>query len=267
MLKPNDPEAKEYIFVNGKKLQSNEGQVISQKDKITFGTNTILLFMMKSNGNDIYDVDWEAAQMELQKEIEVNNKKQEVENEKKKQEELNSLKKDLEEKYSKEKQEIEEKLRRQLQDYEVKLREMNQSVEKTKVESERINVENLLKQRLDFIESEKARKKREVEIKEKNDVMKKENQKKQNEFIHKSEKLEHNLYHVVKKLNEMKIYTTQLGRNINVETLLSKNLLDHIDNDKNAPVNILIRVSYLINSGRKLRRRDCVLLEHRNLYE
>jgi len=80
---------------------------------------------------------------------------------------LDSLKKDLEEKYSKEKQEIEEKLRRQLADYEVKLKEMNVNVEKSKVETERINMENLIKQRIDLLESEKARKKREVEIKEK----------------------------------------------------------------------------------------------------
>jgi hypothetical protein len=33
--------------------------------------------------------------------------------------------------------EIEEKLKKQLQDYEVKLKEMNQSVEKTKIESEK----------------------------------------------------------------------------------------------------------------------------------
>lgn len=241
-LRSNDPEAREYIFINGKKLMGNEGQILETKDKITFGTNTILLYMEKSNGSDIYDVDWEAAQMELQKEIEQNNKKQEVENEKKKQEELNSIKKDLEEKYTKEKLEIEEKLRKQLLDYETKLRDLNQSVEKSKVESERINVENMLKQRLEIIEAEKARRKREVEIKEKNEIMKKENQKKQNEFIHKSDKLEHALYHVVKKQKEMEIYINQLSRNISLDVLLSKNLLDHIDNDKNTMATILIRV-------------------------
>jgi endonuclease V-like protein UPF0215 family len=37
--------------------------------------------------------------------------------------------------------EIKENLKKQLQDYEVKLKELNQSVEKTKIESERINIE------------------------------------------------------------------------------------------------------------------------------
>jgi hypothetical protein len=198
--------------------------------------------MNNSNGNDFYDVDWEIAQIELQKEIEENNKKHEEENEKKKQEELDSLKKDLEEKYSREKLEIEEKLRRQLQDYEVKLKEMNQNVEKSKVETERINVENLIKQRIDLLETEKVRKKREVELREKNDVIKKENQKKEKEFIHKSEKLELTLQNVVKKLNKMKIIMSELKRNINMDIFLSKNLLEYFSDNKNSAVNILIRV-------------------------
>jgi kinesin family member 13 len=241
-LRANELDAKEYIFVNGKKLNSVEGQALKNKDRITFGTNTILLYMETSNGNDIYDIDWEFAQIELQKEIEETNKKQEEENEKKKQEELDSLKKDLEEKYSKEKQEIEEKLRKQLQDYEVKLREINQNVEKSKIESERMNMENIIKQRLELLESEKARKKREFEIREKNDIIKKENVKKEKDFIHRSEKLESTLSNVVKKLNKMKIIITELKRNLNLDVFLSKNLLDHINDNKNSSTNVLIRV-------------------------
>jgi kinesin family member 13 len=241
-LRPNEPDAKEFIFINGKKVQNGEGQLLKHKDRITFGTNTILLFMNTSTGMDIFDVDWESAQMELQKEIEENNKLQEEANEKKKQEELDNLKKDLEEKYSKEKQEIEEKLRRQLQDYELKLKEMNQSVEKSKVESERINVEFLIKQRIDLLEAEKARKKREFELRERNDMIRKENIKKGREFAHSSEKLESQLNNMFKKLNKMKIIMTELKRNINMEIFLSKNLLDHFSDNKNASTNLLIRV-------------------------
>ena len=241
VLRPNESDAKEFIFINGKKLQS-EGQLLKHKDRITFGTNTILLYMSTSTGNDIFDVDWESAQMELQKEIEENNKLQEEANEKKKQEELDNLKKDLEEKYSKEKQEIEEKLRRQLQDYELKLKEMNQSVEKSKVESERINVEFLIKQRIDLLEAEKARKKREVELRERNDMIRKENIKKGREGAHSSEKLESQLNNMFKKLNKMKIIMTELKRNISMEIFLSKNLLDHFSDNKNASTNLLIRV-------------------------
>jgi len=70
LLKPNESEAKEYIFINGKKLMTNNGQVLRQKDRIIFGTNTIMLFMQSSNEKDIFDLDWESAQLELQKEIE-----------------------------------------------------------------------------------------------------------------------------------------------------------------------------------------------------
>ena len=70
--------------------------------------------MKKSTGDDIYDIDWETAQMELQKEIEEVAKKQNAENEKRKQDEFNLLKKDLEEEYTKKKKEMEEELKSKL---------------------------------------------------------------------------------------------------------------------------------------------------------
>ena len=75
LLKHVDKEAMEYIFVNGKKIPE-QGQIINHKDKIIFGTNSIFLYMKTSNGNDFYDIDWESAQLELQKEMELENKKQ-----------------------------------------------------------------------------------------------------------------------------------------------------------------------------------------------
>ena len=48
-LKPNESDAKEYIFVNGKKIENNEGLLLKHKDRITFGTNTIFLYMQKSS--------------------------------------------------------------------------------------------------------------------------------------------------------------------------------------------------------------------------
>ena len=46
---------------------------------------------------------------------------------------------------------------------------------------------------MEQLEEEKAKKKREVEIKEKNEMLRREKAKHQQEFIHKSEKLENNL--------------------------------------------------------------------------
>jgi len=241
-LLPNDTDAKDYIFINGKKLPSAEGKKLNHKDRITFGTNTIFLFMLKSDGNDILTVDWEAAQLELQKEIEENNKRQEVENEKKKQEELDNLKKDLEDKYTKEKQEIEEKLRKQLLGYEQKLKEMNQSVEKSKIENERMNVEVLLQERLKILEADKAKKKREYEIKEKMDNQKKENNKKTQEMVHKSEKLEQSLHIVVRKLNKLKIICNELKRNVSLEIFLTKNFSEMFSTESNKTDNTIINV-------------------------
>ena len=41
LLRPNDKDAKDYIFINGKSIPP-EGQIIKSRDRIIFGTNTIL---------------------------------------------------------------------------------------------------------------------------------------------------------------------------------------------------------------------------------
>ena len=187
ILKPNESEAIKYIFINGKKLKSQDGQKLNHKDRIVFGNNTIFIYMKKSTGDDIYSIDWENAQMELQKEIELENKRQIEESEKKKQEEIKLLKKDYEEEYSKRKKEIEEKLRKQVEEYELKLKEISQNTEKQRIEQERLNIERKLKERIEQLEEEKVRKKREFEIKEKNELLKLEQTKKENEIIKKSE--------------------------------------------------------------------------------
>lgn len=195
-----------------------------------------------SDGNDIYAVDWEMANEELQKELEDESRRQDEENEKRKQEEMDILKKDLEEKYRREKIDIEEKLKKQLQEYETRIKEMNQSVEKSRIENERINLENLIKERLEKLESEKARRKREFENKEKNELLKTDNHLKDNDFIHKSEKLEQNLHNIIKKINKLKIIINEMKRNINLEVFLYKNILEKIENNKIPAANILIKV-------------------------
>ena len=228
ILKPNDKDAKEYIFINGKKLATDEGKVLVNKDKITFGTNTIMIFFEKSDGKDLYEIDWESAQIELQKEIE-------EQNEKKKQEAMNMLKQSLEEKYIKDKKEIE----KQLQEYEKKIKEMtNQTEEKKKMEKERDGMEALLRQRIETLEADKLKKKKEVELREKSEIIKKDKEK---EFIHKSEKLENTLLNIVKKIYKLKIIISELKRNIDLDLFLTKNLIDHY-NDPNTQINILIRV-------------------------
>ena len=241
ILKGNDKDAKDYIFINGKKLTSDEGVVLKNKDRITFGTNTILIYMNSSDGKDIYEIDWETAQMELQKEIELNNKKAIEENERKKQEEINQLKKGLEEEFTKKKNEMEEQLKKQLENYENQLKEMNQNVEKQRLEQERKNQEKLLKEKIEALELEKAKKKREFEIREKNELARLENLKKNQEFVHKSEKLENTLMNILKKISKMKIIINELQRRINLEATLQKDLKEQLE-DENSTPNIIIRV-------------------------
>ena len=238
ILKPNDKDAREYIFVNGKTIPP-EGQIIKTKDRIIFGTNTIFIYMKSSTGEDIYDIDWETAQMELQKEIEEMAKRQKEENEKRKQDEFNLLKKDLEEEFTKKKKEMEEELKKQVEEYQLQLKEMNENAEKQKIEQERLAQEEQLRQKIEQLEEEKARKKREFEIKEKNELMKLEQTKKENEMIKKSEKLESNLTIIMKKLSKIKIIIKEFKRNINLEVNLQSNVME--DGEEKTP-NIIIRV-------------------------
>ena len=244
-LKPYDPDAREYIFINGKKLTSKEGIMLKHKDRIIFGTNSIFLFLKKFDSKEINDIDWEFAYYEMQKEIEENNRKQNEDNEKKKQEQFLLYKKSLEEKYSKEKNDIEQELKNKVNDYEAKLEELNKNNQQNKSN----NKENLndfnSKILLERIQIEKNKKKIEYQNRQKNDFLRKDNE--ENEVYmekkeHKSKNLEHSLHNINKKINKLKSIIDEIGRNFHLEVFLSKNILDHIEN-KNSTTSILIRVN------------------------
>ena len=211
VIKPRDAGAGEYIFINGKKMTSSDGVVLKHKDKIIFGTNTVMGYLNQSDGKDLYEFDWEAAQIELQKQIE---------------EEKQLQFKLLEDKYAQESKEKEEQLQRQLNEYEIKIKEMSSQSDKT----EKIVQ---LKHKIDKLEAEKLLKKN---IGQKSEIVKKDKA-----FIHKSEKLENTLHNITKKIQKLKAIINELNRNIDLDIFLTKNLIDHY-NDPDTPVNILIRV-------------------------
>ena len=68
--------------------------------------------MKKSDGKDIFSIEWEPCQAELQYEIEENKKRIALENERIQEEKLNLLKQNMEEEYNKKKKEMEEELRK-----------------------------------------------------------------------------------------------------------------------------------------------------------
>ena len=233
ILKPNESDAIKFIFINGKKIKSQDGQKLKNKDRIVFGNNTILIYMEKSDGKDIYEIDWEMAQTELQNEIEEQNKIEEMENEKKKQQAYDILRTSLEQKYNKERQEIENKMNKQLKEYQDKMNEIKNLKEESKIEKEKNEQEmRRLKHEIEKLESEKNQQK----LKFQSEVVRSET-----EFKHKSEKLENKLINIMKKIYKFKGMIDDLKRNIELDLFLSKNLIDHY-NDPNTPINILIRV-------------------------
>ena len=146
------------------------GQALQSKDRITFGTNTILVYMNKSDGKDIYEIDWELAQTELQTEIEKSNKLQKEENEKKRLEELAQVRQNYEDELKKK----DEELQKIAEEYKEKLAQKAQNDERDKIKQERIIEEEKFKQKYQKVEAEKARKKREFEKREKEEQIKKE---------------------------------------------------------------------------------------------
>ena len=238
ILKPNDSDAIKYIYINGKKLINQDGQVLKNKDRIIFGTNTILIYMEKSDGKDIYDIDWECAQDEFQQELEKQKKVEEEENEKKKKEEYEELKQNLESKYNKDKLDIETKMNMQLKEYQDKINEMKtQSEEKQRMEKERQEVEKNLKKKIEQLEMEKAQKKQKVQEKYKqSEVVIGEV-----DYTHLDEKFEKKLINIYKKIYKFNSIIEDLNRKVKIDLYLSKNLIDHFSNP-NAPINTFIRV-------------------------
>ena len=238
IIKPNESDAIKYIYINGKRLKSQDGQVLRNKDRIIFGSNTIMIFMEKSDGKDIFEIDWECAQTEFQQELEKQKKLEEEENEKKKKEEYESLKQKLELKYNQDKEEIETKMNLQLKEYQDKINEMKtQSEEKKKMEKERQEVENQLKKKIEQLEIERAKKKQKVQEKYKqSEVVMGEV-----ESTHLNEKFEKKLINIYKKIYKFNSIIEDLNRQVKIDLYLSKNLIDHYNNP-NAPINIFTRV-------------------------
>ena len=233
ILKPNDKEAIKYIFINGKRIKSQDGQILKNKDRIIFGNNTIMLFLEKSDGKELYEIDWEMAQTELQNELEEQNKLEEMENEKKRQQAYDILKQSLEQKYTKEKKEIEDKMHLQLKEYEDKINEMkNQNEEIGKLEKQNNELEMKLKFKLKRLQSQKTIKRGSFQ----SEVIREENL-----SSSQNEKLEIKLINIVKKIHKFKVFIDDLKRNVELDLFLSKNLIDHY-NDPNTPMNIFIRV-------------------------
>ena len=237
ILKPNESDAIKYIFINGRKLKSQDGQILKNKDRIIFGSNTIMLYMDKSDGKDIFEIDWESAQTEFQLELEKQKKIEEEENEKKKKEEYENLKQSLELKYNKDKKEIETKMNLQLKEYQDKINEMKtQSEEKKKMEKERQEVENKLKKKIEQLEIERAQKKQIVKEKYKQSEVIGEV-----DYTHINEKFEKKLINLYKKIYKFKSIIEDLNRQVKIDLYLTKNLIDHYNNP-NAPIDIFIRV-------------------------
>ena len=240
ILKPNDKDAKNHIFVNGKKI-TDEGQILKTKDRIIFGTNTILLYMKESKGDDIYAIDWEAAQIELKNEIEKENKKQIEEKEKKNKEELDALKKNLVEEYSKKENEMEEKQKKIAEEYQLQLDEMFLEAERKKIEQDKLNRERMMKEEIEHLEEEKAKKRREAELREKNELKRREQALKNKEFIQANEKLKNNLITIIKKISKIDIINKDLKRKIKLKVAIQKDLIEETS-EFNTTANLMIRV-------------------------
>jgi hypothetical protein len=231
-LTVTDPEAREYTFVNGQSIPEN-GLLLKSEDRIIFGINTIFLFMISSNGDDILKHDWEQCQLEFHEFQEKKKKIKEEEKSKIKIEEFKEMKTQIEEKYTKETKEIKDLFEKQMQEKEREILEIQQELEKNKVIHERVNKEIEIEEKIRQVEHEKAKKKRDLDIKNKS-------LKQTKEEVSNITKLEQTLRIILKKLNKLKIICQEFKRNINLDICFKhKNFLIDEGNEKSE---ILIKV-------------------------
>ena len=197
-----------------------------------------MIYMDKSDGKDIFEIDWEMAQTEFNQELEKEKKMEEEENEKKKKAEYESLKQSLELKYNHDKEEIESKMNLQLKEYQMKIQKMeSQSEEKRKMEKEREEVEKQLKKKIEQLEIERAQKKKKAQEKFKQSEVVKE----EADYTLINEKLEKKLINIYKKIYKFNSIIEDLSRQVKLDLYLTKNLIVHLNNP-NSPIDIFIRV-------------------------
>ena len=228
VLKPSEAGAMDKIIVNGYKLESMDGVVLNNKDKIIFGTNSIMVFFTQSDGKDLYEFDWESVLEEYETIADEDD-------------ELDQIMKcgemgKMEEKFNQEKEEIEKKFKAQIEEYQNKLNQMSQNQgEKEEITKKRDELEAQLKKKISQLEKENKSKKR---IAAQNEVTKR---KGSSTFVHQSETKENTLLNIYKKLFKLKNIIADLRRNIDCDLFLTKNLIDYF-NDPDSPLITLIRV-------------------------
>jgi kinesin family protein 13 len=202
-IKPNDLQAKDFIFINGKRI-NNENNIYKLKhlDKLTFGSNTHMIFVEKSCKNE-NEIDYENVQTEYDIEREKEELIIELEKERIKEDEIYMIKNKLEEEFLNEKKKIEETLKNKIEKYEKELQEIKDKEEEKKVllRKNKINIfndENFTS----IIEDEKSEKRKINESK----VFREE--KNNNEII---------ILNLVKKMLKLREYIKIMRRNFHID--------------------------------------------------
>ncbi|MCQ2820718.1 MAG: FHA domain-containing protein, partial [archaeon] len=226
ILRPNDRSARENIIVNGKKLPSDEGVVLHHKDSIIFGTNSIMVYLEKSDGKDLYEFSWEDILGEYENECDEEDAL----------EELNKMEEygKLEDKFRQEKESLESKYKEQIEEYENKLKQMSQntqSTDKKEIEDAKNSLEMQYKKKIASLEQDRIRKKESFHVTRKGSQS----------FVHQSEQKESTLLNVYKKIFKLRSMLEDLNRNIKLDLFLTKNLIEYF-NDPDSPLLTLIRV-------------------------
>ena len=235
ILKPRDKGSEKNIFINGIHIDIN-GRILKNKDRIAFGTNAIFLFMEKSDGKDIYNIEWELCQQEIQNELDKFKKRQEEENKILQEEKMSLLMKNMEDEFNMKKKNMEEELKKQEENYMNQIKEL----EKQKIQQERLMQEKMIKEKLELLEQERIKRRRELDFHEKIEMNKLTESQIVSNIKQDKEKLIKNLIILLRKIEQIKLMISELKREINIEVNLSKDFLDK--NELDSIPNINIRV-------------------------
>ncbi|CDW79443.1 kinesin motor domain containing protein [Stylonychia lemnae] len=216
-LKPSSASSVDQISVNGKKLTSMDGIMLTPNDRIVFGTHSVFLFKdpdneASSSQEDSEDnpITWESAQSEKAELEDQNMKKQQEEQAKRQEEETKQKMMELENRMAEEKKKQEEMRIQMQKEYEEKLKQLQQNNE----EEEGKKLEQKMKE-----EMEKMKKQEELRLKQR-EAEEKKIQRKQQE----QSDLEKRLGQILPLVNEANLIAKELKREIIFNAKLIKSI-------------------------------------------
>ena len=236
-LKRQDLESGRNIMVNGQVMDGIENEkALSHFDVVTFGLNCIMLFAEKSDGEDIFEIQWESVQLSNEEERLKRQNVVDQEKEKLLASKMNIMVNEMEARYKEEKTNLQAGYEETIKKYEDEIRQLTEKKLEMSIDEEKLKIEKTIEERMKIIEVEKARKKRENEQKKRLQMKEKLSKDEDDEQFKNVELI---LGSLLKRLYRMKSYIAELDLPFEVDPVLYRMPSDDFDSEMNMETPLL----------------------------